>query len=120
MDEYYVKNGRHGNKEVEYSPAYIDQKKSTAAWSDAWTRYNKHVTDSCRNLGRAPRTYSIPHSTGSLGNHNKGSSCKTLKIEDLIISPNTEMTEIYKWFGIQVDPEANGTRNKISSVLIIF
>ena len=57
VDEYYVKNGRHGNKEVEYSQAYIDQKKSTAAWSDAWTRYNKHIRNSCSNLGRAPRTY---------------------------------------------------------------
>jgi len=85
MNEYYVKNGRRGNREVEFSPAYIEQKMNTAAWSDNWTRYNNHVRKSCSNLG---------------------SSCKTLKIEDLIISPNTEMTEIYKWFGIKVDPEA--------------
>ena len=58
VNEYYVKNGRRGNKEVEFSPMYSEQKQSTADWSDAWTRYNSHIRKSCSNLGMAPRTRS--------------------------------------------------------------
>lgn len=54
VNEYYVKNGRRGNREVEFSPAYIEQKMNTAAWSDNWTRYNNHVRKSCSNLGTVP------------------------------------------------------------------
>ena len=58
VNEYYVKNGRRGNKEVEFSPMYNEQKQNTADWSDAWTRYNSHIRKSCSNLGMAPRTRS--------------------------------------------------------------
>ena len=49
----------------------------------------------------------------------KGSSCKTLKIEDLIISPNTEMTEIYEWFGVHVDPEATGKVERVFPIYLV-
>ena len=99
---------------------FHEQKQNTAAWSNAWTRYNSHVRTSCSNLGTVPRTERLIKLGWSV-KPCKGTSCKTLKIEDLIISPNTEMTEIYKWFNIQVDPEATGISIKVwLDLYIIF
>jgi len=81
VDFYKPKQGKKRKKRVKYSKEYKQARSTVVQWGKSWTMYHEDVSNNCQTLEK---------------------SCRTIKIEDLILEADEVFGDLYDWLGVRV------------------